>query len=91
MRHVYGIDEAVLPGALDTLISRLRKRLDEAGAGVAIHPVRGESAIFSPRPRCDGATIVVVALVDSAAMRSDHRNIDIGRRLLFQLCSSRAE
>ncbi len=47
MHHVYGIDEAVLPGALDTLISRLRKRLDEAGAGVAIHPVRGRGYLLT--------------------------------------------
>jgi DNA-binding response OmpR family regulator len=47
MHDVYGVDEAVLPGALDTLISRLRKRLDEAGAGVAIHPVRGRGYLLT--------------------------------------------
>lgn len=42
LEEVYGRDE-IEPqsNALDALVSRLRKHLTEAGAGVAIHPVRG--------------------------------------------------
>jgi DNA-binding response OmpR family regulator len=47
MNDVYGADEAVLPGALDTLVSRLRRRLDHAKAGVAIHPVRGRGYLLT--------------------------------------------
>jgi DNA-binding response OmpR family regulator len=47
MLEVYGADEAVLPGALDTLVSRLRRRLDEAEAGVAIHLVRGRGYLLT--------------------------------------------
>jgi len=47
MLEVYGADEAVLPGALDTLVSRLRRRLDEAQAGVVIHLVRGRGYLLT--------------------------------------------
>lgn len=38
---VFGFDDAVGPNALDAHVSRLRARLAQAGAAVAIHPVRG--------------------------------------------------
>lgn len=38
---LYGFDEPTGPNALEVLVHRLRKRLGEAGAGVAIHTVRG--------------------------------------------------
>lgn len=38
---VYGIDESVSEGALDTLVWRLRRRLTEAQARADIHLVRG--------------------------------------------------
>jgi DNA-binding response OmpR family regulator len=38
---VYTYDEEIQSNALDAHISRLRKRLLEAGAGVAIHNIRG--------------------------------------------------
>ena len=38
---VYGMDAAVTPNALEVLLHRLRKRLDEAGAGVSIRGLRG--------------------------------------------------
>ncbi len=37
---VYGLDDEVQPKALDSHISRLRKRLADCNAGVTIHPVR---------------------------------------------------
>jgi two-component system, OmpR family, response regulator len=47
MLEIYGEDEAVSPGALDTLVSRLRKRLEEAQAGVSIHLVRGRGYLLT--------------------------------------------
>lgn len=41
MEQVYGLDDAVASNALDSQISRLRRRLSELGSGIAIHPVRG--------------------------------------------------
>jgi two-component system OmpR family response regulator len=39
--EVYGLQDDVQANTLDTLVSRLRRRLSELGAGVAIHTVRG--------------------------------------------------
>jgi two-component system, OmpR family, response regulator len=47
MEEIYGADEAILPGALDTLVSRLRKRLTGAGAGVEIHLIRGRGYLLT--------------------------------------------
>ena len=47
MEEVYGAHEAILPGALDTLVSRLRKRLMGAEAGVEIHLVRGRGYLLT--------------------------------------------
>lgn len=49
---VYGDDEAVSPGALDTLVSRLRRRLMGANAGVAIHLVRGRGYLLTEELAC---------------------------------------
>jgi DNA-binding response OmpR family regulator len=38
---VYSFDDEIQSNALDTHVSRLRKKLSEAGAGIEIHPVRG--------------------------------------------------
>lgn len=38
---VYGADDEIQSNSLDANISRLRRKLAEAGAGVEIHPVRG--------------------------------------------------
>lgn len=38
---VYAFDEEVQSNALDTHVSRLRRKLSEAGAGVEIHGIRG--------------------------------------------------
>jgi DNA-binding response OmpR family regulator len=37
---VYALDDEVQPNALDSHVSRLRKRLADLEAGVVIHPVR---------------------------------------------------
>lgn len=47
MEEVYGFDDMVSPGALDTLVSRLRKRLESVDAGVEIHLVRGRGYLLS--------------------------------------------
>jgi DNA-binding response OmpR family regulator len=41
IREVYGFDEEPSQNTLEAHISRLRKRLEERGAGVVLHPVRG--------------------------------------------------
>ncbi len=38
---LYRFDEAVTPNAVEAIISRLRRKLDEAGAGGQLHTVRG--------------------------------------------------
>jgi two-component system OmpR family response regulator len=47
IQEVYGLDEPVLPGALDTLVSRLRRRLTEAEARIEIHLVRGRGYLLT--------------------------------------------
>lgn len=49
MEEIYGLDDAVLPGALDTLVSRLRKRLESAAANIEIHLVRGLGYLLSEK------------------------------------------
>lgn len=39
--QVYGFDDDIQSNALEAQISRLRKRLTDAGAGVAVHGIRG--------------------------------------------------
>jgi DNA-binding response OmpR family regulator len=39
--QVYGFDDEIQSNALEAHVSRLRKRLTEAGAGVLLHGVRG--------------------------------------------------
>jgi len=41
LAEIYGADEEVQPQALTILVSRLRSRLDDEGAGVDIHTTRG--------------------------------------------------
>jgi DNA-binding response OmpR family regulator len=38
---IYGLGDEVMPNAIETLISRLRKRLASLGAAVSIHTMRG--------------------------------------------------
>jgi two-component system, OmpR family, response regulator len=52
VQEIYGLDEPVLPGALDTLVSRLRRRLTEADAKVDIHLVRGRGYLLTEVTSC---------------------------------------
>lgn len=47
MEEIYGFDDTVSPGALDTLVSRLRKRLENIHADVEIHLVRGRGYLLN--------------------------------------------
>lgn len=44
--QVYGFDDEVSPNALEAHVSRLRKRLAEAGAGVVLQGIRGVGYIL---------------------------------------------
>jgi DNA-binding response OmpR family regulator len=46
---LYALDEEVTPNALEAVVSRLRKRLDQAGAAVSIAAMRGIGYILSER------------------------------------------
>jgi DNA-binding response OmpR family regulator len=46
--QVYGFDEEISSNALEAHISRLRKRLADAGAGVVLHGVRGIGYMLRP-------------------------------------------
>ncbi len=50
MEAVYGLDDDVQPNALDTHVSRLRRRLTEADAGVTINGVRGLGYVLRETP-----------------------------------------
>ena len=50
MEAVYGLDDEVQPNALDTHVSRLRRRLAEADAGVTINGVRGFGYVLRETP-----------------------------------------
>lgn len=47
---VYGFDDEVQSNALDSHVSRLRRKLMEAGAEVEIHPIRGVGYLLKARP-----------------------------------------
>jgi two-component system response regulator QseB len=49
-RSLYGFDDEVTPNAVDAAISRLRKRLRLAGAGVEIAVLRGVGCMLEIRP-----------------------------------------
>ncbi|PDT72970.1 response regulator transcription factor [Bradyrhizobium sp. C9] len=50
MEAVYGLDDEVQPNALDSHVSRLRRRLAEADAGVTINGVRGLGYVLRETP-----------------------------------------
>jgi DNA-binding response OmpR family regulator len=52
VQDIWGCEEAVLPGALDTLVSRLRKRLAEECAEVNIHLIRGRGYLLTENEEC---------------------------------------
>lgn len=47
-RQLYGIDSERSPNALESQVSRLRRRLDDAGAGVVISTIRGVGYLLRP-------------------------------------------
>lgn len=47
---VYGFDDEVQSNALDSHVSRLRRKLGEAEAGVEIHPIRGVGYLLREVP-----------------------------------------
>ena len=44
---LYGFDEPVTPNAIEAAVSRLRRKLEEAGAGNVLHTVRGVGYLLS--------------------------------------------
>lgn len=46
--ELYGFDADVSPNALETLVSRLRRRLDDAEAGLQLRTVRGVGYMIQP-------------------------------------------
>lgn len=50
MEAVFGLDDEVQPNALDTHISRLRRKLGDADAGVTINGVRGVGYLLRETP-----------------------------------------
>lgn len=38
---LYSLDDVVTPNAVEAIVSRLRRKLDDAGAGSALHTIRG--------------------------------------------------
>lgn len=47
---VYGFDDEIQSNALDTHISRLRRKLSDIGAGVEIHAIRGVGYLLKRAP-----------------------------------------
>ncbi len=50
MEAVFGLDDEVQPNALDTHISRLRRKLGDANAGVTINGIRGVGYLLRDIP-----------------------------------------
>ncbi|WP_371421373.1 response regulator transcription factor [Tardiphaga sp.] len=50
MEAVFGLDDEVQPNALDTHISRLRRKLGDANAGVTINGIRGVGYLLRETP-----------------------------------------
>lgn len=48
---VYGYDDEIASNTLDAHISRLRRKLEAAGAGVEIHAIRGVGYLLKEMPR----------------------------------------
>lgn len=47
---VYGFDDVIQSNTLDSHISRLRRKLAEAGAGIEIHAIKGVGYLLQARP-----------------------------------------
>ena len=50
MEAVFGLDDEVQPNALDTHVSRLRRKLGEADAGVTLNGIRGVGYLLRETP-----------------------------------------
>lgn len=50
MEAVFALDDEVQPNALDTQVSRLRRKLTEADGGVTINGVRGVGYLLRETP-----------------------------------------
>ena len=50
MEAVFSMDDDVLPNALDTQVSRLRRKLADAGSGIIINGVRGVGYLLREEP-----------------------------------------
>jgi two-component system response regulator QseB len=46
---LYSFDEEVSPNAVEAVVSRLRRRLDEVGAGNMLHTIRGLGYLLEER------------------------------------------
>ena len=51
LNEIYGFQDEVLATALDTIVSRLRRRLSELGAPVEVHTVRGRGYLLVEKPQ----------------------------------------
>lgn len=49
-QSVYGFDDAIQSNTLDSHVSRLRRKLAEAGAGVEIHAIKGVGYLLQAPP-----------------------------------------
>ncbi|QBE61892.1 response regulator [Pseudoduganella lutea] len=49
-QSVYGFDDAIQSNTLDSHVSRLRRKLAEANAGVEIHAIKGVGYLLQARP-----------------------------------------
>lgn len=49
---LYNFDDAVTPNAVEAIVSRLRRKLDEAGAPDMLHTVRGVGYLLREGPAC---------------------------------------
>ena len=49
LAEIYGFQDEVLDTALETIVSRLRRRLNEAGAPVEVHTVRGRGYLLAEK------------------------------------------
>ena len=52
LAEIYGFQDEVLDTALETIVSRLRRRLNETEARVEVHTVRGRGYLITERPQC---------------------------------------
>ncbi len=74
---IYGFDDEVQSNALDAHVSRLRRKLADAGAGLEIHGIRG-SAISCGHKREARMSDISLAFIGPAAKRAGTGNAPTG-------------